>query len=90
MSQVIVDPDELRRFAVFLEQSIRNLRDGQRGLQRGHQVLADAWRDSKYNNFAKSFDQTLPALERFCKEAEAYAAFLRRKAQLADRYLGRN
>jgi uncharacterized protein YukE len=89
MAQIIVDPADLRRFASVLEQEMRTLRERQRAMEAVRRDLAQVWRDARYATFERTYLPTIQVLERFEKAAEQYAGYLRRKADRADRYLGR-
>jgi uncharacterized protein YukE len=89
MSQIIVDPSDLRRFASVLEQEVRTLRERQRAVEGARRELAQVWRDARYNSFEKAYLPSIQVLERFEKIAEQYAIHLRGKADRAERYLGR-
>ena len=89
MSQVIVDPRELKVFARTLEA----VADG--ALSRKNRAasrlasLHETWRDQKYASYEKTFEQTAVEIDKFVKMAFAYAQYLDHKAALAEKYLGR-
>ncbi|MBX3382251.1 MAG: hypothetical protein KF864_01960 [Phycisphaeraceae bacterium] len=87
MSKAVVDPGELRRFALelkrfndFLQQqgSVINARMGE---------LSQSWRDQEHVKFAEEFEHTMKALARFTVAAERHVPFLLRKADKIDEYL---
>jgi hypothetical protein len=84
-----LNPDEMRRFAKHLRNAVAAMRDGRGVLDRDYRVLGETWRDTRYQAFSRLFDQTMPVIERFCRDAEAYAAGLEKKAAAVDAYLGR-
>lgn len=89
MSQMRANPDEMKRFAAYLRNAAGQLREGRGALDSEYRTLGESWRDSRSQAFSKVYDQAMPAIERFCRQAEAYAAFLDRKAAAIDHYLGR-
>lgn len=88
MPQVIVNPDEMRRFARYLEGLAEGVRGKKHATNLGFENLKESWRDAKYRQFEKVYVDTSAELDRFAKTAVAYAKYLDRKAALADRYLG--
>lgn len=87
MPRAIVDPVELHRFAAALAVQIGILRDRKNSVNSNFKSLKEVWRDKKYEQFDKSFSEIMARLERFTVEAEAYAKYLRLKAQKAEKYL---
>ena len=89
MSKVIVNPDELRQFANYLDELIESLRGKKSHTSLAFEHLRQNWKDKKYNQFEKSFNTTCKDLDEFLKKTKTYTEFLRMKAAKADRYLGR-
>ncbi len=89
MVQVIVDPDQLRVFATRLLEEAKTLRQRSAAIESNRDVLEGVWRDKRYEEFERAYVPALQGLEKFCREAEEYAKYLRRKADVADRYLRR-
>ncbi len=87
MPQVIVNPDELRRFANYLDSLIESLQEKKCNTAHSFEQLRQTWKDAKYNQFEKVFAGTCQDLDQFLKMTKTYADFLRRKAAKADRYL---
>ena len=87
MSQAIVDPSELRRFAHNLKRFNGELQIGLSALHGQFQSLADTWRDQEHEKFAQEFEQTLQALEHFMESANEHIPFLLRKADRIEEYL---
>jgi len=87
--QTIIDPNEARRFAGFLQETSRELRSRNAAVNRSLMELNATWRDSKYDSFEKLFEEATLQLERFLEHSEKYAEYLRRKAAIVDRYLDR-
>lgn len=87
MSQAIVDPAELRRFAHHLKQFNAELRERLSALH-GHMLaLGDTWRDQEHEEFVREFDQTASALEAFLENADQHIPTLLRKAERIEEYL---
>ena len=87
MSQAIVDPHELRRFARQLERFTSEL-EGQMLMLRGQlNTLAQSWRDQENEKFMQEFDETLAVTNRFMEAAQAHVPFLLRKADRVEEYL---
>src|SRR5262245_35069567 len=86
MSQAIVDPNELRRFAHQLERFAGEL-ENQMLLLRGQlNSLSQSWRDQEQQKFADEFEQTLAATNRFLEAARQHVPFLLRKAERVEDY----
>jgi len=90
MPQVIVNPDELRRFAVALDELRESLQQKKFNTSHSFEQLRQSWKDAKYNEFEKTFTSTSQELEQFLKMTKSYADFLRKKAAKLDRYLSRS
>src|SRR4051812_12717502 len=69
MSQAIVDPLELRRFAHHLKQFNGDLRERLSGLHAEMTRLGDSWRDQEHEKFTQEFEQTLHVVEHFLEVA---------------------
>jgi uncharacterized protein YukE len=87
MPQVIVDPEELRRFASDLKVFNDRMRDQMATLRGRFRHLGETWRDQEQQRFAQEFDKTVKVLDRFVRESETYISFLRQKARPVDQYL---
>jgi len=88
MAQAIVDPEKLRQFASTLKTVDGNIRDQMAGLKASLQDLGESWRDQQRESFGQCFEETLQALERFHESSDEHIAFLHRKAEEVERYLG--
>jgi WXG100 family type VII secretion target len=87
MSQAIVDPAELRRFAHNLKTFSTELQN-QMGLLRSQlMTLGQTWRDQEHEKFSAEFDQTTVAIGRFVEAASQHVPFLLRKAERIEEYL---
>ena len=87
MSQAIVDPGELRRFAANLKRFNADLQVGLAGLHGQLVGLGDTWRDQEHDRFRQEFEQTMQALERFIEVSGEHIPFLLRKAERIEEYL---
>jgi hypothetical protein len=87
MSQAIVDPAELRRFASNLKRFNADLQVGLAGMHGQLIALGDSWRDQEHERFRQEFETTMHVLERFLEVAEEHIPFLLRKAERIEEYL---
>lgn len=87
MSQAIVDPAELRRFASNLKRFNAELQASLAGLHGQLVGLGDTWRDQEHDRFRQEFEQTMQALERFIEISGEHIPFLLRKAERIEEYL---
>ena len=87
MPQVIVSPQELRRFAVALDELCTSLQHKKFNTAHSFEQLRQTWKDAKYDQFEKTFTSTSQELDQFLKMTKAYAEFLRKKAAKLDPYL---
>jgi uncharacterized protein YukE len=87
MSQAIVDPQELRRFAHNLERFSTELQNQMLVLRGQLNGLGQSWRDQEQAKFTEEFEQTLIATNRFLEATRAHVPFLLRKAERVEEYL---
>ena len=87
MSQAVVDPGELRRFAKDLARFNRDLEGLVGGIHGKMRSLEATWRDQEQRKFSESFNETVRVLGRFVDQSEQHVSFLNKKAQLAEEYL---
>jgi len=87
MTQAIVDPAELRRFAQALRRFNEELNDQAVAISSQLNTLSQTWRDQEHLKFAEDFQGNMKALSRFVESNEAYLPYLLRKAQLIEEYL---
>jgi len=87
MPQAIIDPSELRRFALSLKQFNNELRDRMAGLHGQMLSLGDTWRDQEHVKFAQEFEQTMHVLACFVENSDQQIPFLLRKAERVEEYL---
>lgn len=86
MPRAIVDPRELRRFAALLSETEGHLRNSKYVVSKDFSELQTVWKDKKYGQFSKLFEETMDHLDRFLKAADSYSQYLNHKARLAERY----
>lgn len=86
MPRAIVDPDELRRFKVFLGSMSVSIRHRKSSLNSSFNNLKDHWRDEKYRQFDKLFSETMGQLDQFCKSADLFVHHLNEKEKPIRRY----
>ncbi len=89
MSQIIVDPNELRRFNRLLLTEAGSMEGQKKSLSQKFSSLGEFWRDAKYERFGRELEASMKQIELFQKEASRFSAFLERKARAADNYLNR-
>ena len=87
MSQAIVDPDELRKFAANLTRYNELVADATRSLQSQFNQLGDTWRDQEHDKFQQEFEDTMKVLEHFLENSGLYLPYLLRKAERIEEYL---
>jgi uncharacterized protein YukE len=87
MSQAIMDPAEVRRFAEELKRFNLDLQNRMASLQARFAALGDTWQDQEHAKFADEFQQTLKAFKRFAEVSSQHAPYLLRKAQRIEEYL---
>jgi uncharacterized protein YukE len=87
MSQAIVDPAEVRRFAANLKRFNADLQSSLAGLHGQLMALGDTWRDQEHDRFRQEFESTMQVLERFLEVAADHIPFLLRKAERIEEYL---
>jgi uncharacterized protein YukE len=87
MSQAVVDPAELRRFAHNLKRFSEDLQLTMAGLHGQMMSLGETWRDQEHAKFVQEFEQTLSMLEHFLAAATLHVPFLIHKAERIEEYL---
>lgn len=87
MPQAVVDPEELRQFALSLKKFNSQLRDRASSLGNQLAALSATWRDQEHKKFAEEFDSNMKTLLRFTETADAYVPYLLKKAAHIEDYL---
>lgn len=87
MSQAIMDPEQVRRFAEELKRFNTEVQDKLTSLQARFAALGDTWQDQEHAKFAEEFRQTMKALKKFVEASTQHTPYLLRKAQRIEEYL---
>ena len=87
MSQAIVDPSELRRFAQNLKHFGGELQMQMARLHGQLLGLGQSWRDQEHQKFVEEFEQAMLSIGRFVEATNDHVPFLLRKAERAEEYL---
>lgn len=87
MTQAIVDPGELRRFAQMLRRFNEEINDKSAAVAGQLSHLSQTWRDQEQLRFSEEFVSNMKALARFVDSNEQFIPYLLRKAQLVEEYL---
>jgi len=87
MSQAIMNPEEVRRFAEELKKFNADLQTRMSSLQARFASLGDTWQDQEHMKFSEEFKQTVKALKKFVETSNQHAPYLLRKAQRIEEYL---
>ncbi|MEO1497317.1 MAG: WXG100 family type VII secretion target [Planctomycetota bacterium] len=87
MSQAIVDPIELRRFANNLRRFNGELEERMTALAAQLHALGASWRDQENKKFVEDFEQQMKVIKRFIDSTNEHAPFLIRKAERIEEYL---
>ena len=87
MSQAIVDPNELRRFAATIKRFRADMQSDLAALHGSLTSLGDSWRDQEHDRFRQEFETTMQVLERFLEVSDEHIPFLLRKAERIEEYL---
>jgi WXG100 family type VII secretion target len=87
MSQAIVDPNELRRFAGTLRRFSSEAQNQMSVLHGQLQALGSSWRDQEHQKFLEEFEQTMVAIRKFVDATQEHVPYLLRKAERAEEYL---
>ncbi len=87
MSQAIVDPIELRRFANNLRRFNTELEENMSSLAAQLHGLGTSWRDQENKKFAEEFEQQMKTIARYIEATNEHAPLLIRKAERIEEYL---
>lgn len=87
MTQAIVDPAELRRFAQMLRRFNEELSEKTSSVAVQLSHLGQSWRDQEQLRFSEEFASNMKSLGRFVESNEQFIPYLLRKAQLIEEYL---
>jgi WXG100 family type VII secretion target len=87
MPQAIVDPEELRRFALSLKKFSGDVQEPVSSLGGQMAALERTWRDQEQKKFADEFQQQIQAMARFLELIDLHVPYLLRKADIIEEYL---
>lgn len=87
MSQAIIDPEEVRRFAAELKRFNGDLRERTGSLMTRFTALGDTWQDQEQDKFATEFTQLMKTLKSFLELSDRHTPYLLRKAERIQQYL---
>ena len=87
MPQVIIEPEQVKRFAEELQRFNRDVQNRMGSLQARFSALGETWQDQEHAKFADEFKDTLKSLKKFVELSEQHVPSLLRKAQRAEEYL---
>lgn len=87
MSQAIVDPEQLRRFAHNLKRFNAELQSQLQTISGQLKNLGQSWRDKENQKFVEQFEQTMLSLAKFVEATDEHVPFLLRKADRVEEYL---
>jgi uncharacterized protein YukE len=87
MPQAVVDPEELRRFAIRLKKFNSDLQNQTTLLANQLAALGSTWRDQEHKKFVEQFEQHIKMIARFAEATDQYVPYLVRKAEHVEDYL---
>ena len=87
MTQAIVDPEEMRRFAQSLKKFSTDVQERLTSLNGQSIALGRTWRDQEQKKFAEEFEQQIQVLARFIELIDRHIPYLLRKAEIIEEYL---
>ena len=87
MPQAIVDPAEVRRFAMNLKRFNGELMNQLAVLHGQLLTLSNTWRDQEQIKFTEEFEHTMKVMNRFVEATNQHIPFLLRKAERVEEYL---
>jgi uncharacterized protein YukE len=87
MSQAIIDPEEVRRFAAELKRFNGDLRERTGSLMARFTALGDTWQDQEQEKFSAEFIQLMKTLKSFLELSDRHTPYLLRKAERIQQYL---
>ena len=90
MSQAIMDPAEVRRFADEMKRFNLELQNRMALLQARFAALGDTWQDQEHARFSEEFRDTMKVLKRFIESSNQHTPYLLRKAQRIEEYLNQH
>ena len=89
MSQIVVSPNDIRRFTKELSEITSHIKSRNAKLDISLKELGSSWEDEKYKVFSKTCIEISTQLQGFYRTSDKFIGFLTSKAAAADRYLKR-
>jgi WXG100 family type VII secretion target len=87
MSQAIMDPEEVRRFAEELKRFNEEISGRTASLQARFNALSNTWKDQEQVKFAEEFEGMMKSMRKFVEASNVHGPFLLRKARRIEEYL---
>jgi uncharacterized protein YukE len=87
MSQIIVDPSEMRKFEVALRELQVEIDARRSQLETQIADVRSFWEDEKYTQFQRQSEELMLEVQYFSKLCDQYCDYLNRKAAAAEAYL---
>ena len=87
MPKVVVDPEDLHRFAVELKRFGTEVQTLLANIHRQFAKVGETWQDQEHAKFAQEFQQMVRVLSKFIATTEQQAPILLRKAESIKDYL---
>ncbi len=87
MSQAIVDPIELRRFAQNLKKFNQELEERLTSLRAQLHSLGASWRDQEHKKFVEDFEEHMKVIALYVEFTNVHGTYLLRKADRIVEYL---
>ena len=87
MPQAIVDPQELRRFALMLKKFNNELGERMSAVSNQLNDLTNSWRDQEQTKFRVEFETHMKMIARFIEADNQHIPYLLRKAERIEEYM---
>jgi len=87
MKGAITNPEEIKRFAFTLNQTVKMVREIRFQLMTKFEELKSYWKDSKNKRFHEIFISKMRHLDEFLKKGENLVQYLHHKVEPLERYL---
>ena len=87
MPQAVVDPSELRRFALTLKKFNNELGERMSALSNQLNDLTNSWRDQEQTKFRVEFEQHMKMVKNFIEANNQHIPYLLRKAERIEEYM---
>ncbi|GIX00907.1 MAG: hypothetical protein KatS3mg111_4239 [Pirellulaceae bacterium] len=87
MPQAIVDPEQLRTFAMLLRRYSQQVREATAAVVQAEARLAESWRDQEHRKFAEEFAAQLTTVNKLLESTDRHVPYLLKKAEIIDQYL---